>query len=384
MMQVNVQMLSGPLPPIDVPVDATVRDLKHRVQSIDSNFEVHLQKLLIRDLQYDELLNGRTLESYDISSDTIIMLVIAEQLFKHVSQFKYTILCATINLKRFDTECISQISVRTDQFGYGAESLSYLVSKYLSVRLFEIDGYWLEEHLLFCQELLKLRADIDIRYVFRRFNSLVIKILEFCKTARNPKLEFADCILYAETDYVSLSKALQSISSLNELALNNNRIAESGLIALAPALMSMSSLQSLRITGNCLLGNAGCTSLAAVLPSMSALISVDLSSNQLSGTECAMLVSALSMVPTLQSLSLWHNHIGAAGCEVLAPALRSMTSLRVLELPDNQITEKGFTDLESALVFLSHASLDRLDLRGNRLDAARCKRVLHAIPHLAV
>jgi hypothetical protein len=389
MMQVNVQMLSGPLPPIDVPVDATVRDLKHHVQqSIDSNLKFHLQKMFIRDRQYEELLNGRTLESYDISSDTIIMLVIADHRHCRLAKNGEKTLFSPhhpFHINWLINEPVGQVTVRTDDICGNEDILFNLIQVNLSIHTLEIDGHWLEAHLLFCKNLMALRAGINIKYIFKDFSPIVIKTLEFYKTCvdgGHSKIQLTFCDLSAETDSTALSLALQSMTSLRKLSLPCNRIVESGFIDLAPALKSMSALQILNLSQNNIGDAEGCIALAAALSSMPALASVNLSANKLKGTGCAMLVTALAQISTLQDLYLSSNDIGDVGCVVLATALELMISIEVLGLSHNQITNKGLADLETTLVLLSHASLETLSLEGNDLSVSHCRRVLQSIPHL--
>jgi hypothetical protein len=84
LMTINVQMLSGPLPPITISADAEVHDLKMRLHTLystlNADFAFNRQKLLIHepgDAGSDILLlNHQKLKSYEITESTTVVLFI--------------------------------------------------------------------------------------------------------------------------------------------------------------------------------------------------------------------------------------------------------------------------------------------------------------------
>jgi Ran GTPase-activating protein (RanGAP) involved in mRNA processing and transport len=389
---INVQTLSGSLPPIIISLNATVRDLKLRVQALNADFRVDRQKLVLSDPSNDEcvgvvLLNHQTLHSYQITDSTNVALVMQPKsdIEANVEVCLDKILQDTT---RF-TELLSNrelyaTSIDVDSIDQHQELLLELFVTNRVVKSVQISGSWTREHLQFCKALLNLRPDIDIRFVVNRVTDarMIHFVVNFCNSNRCSSFRMvhnvSSCWMSNEerSGFVSLSYALRSMSSLQILNLSNNAIGDAGCALLVPALQSMSSLQHLDLSLN-EIGAAGCASLAPALQSISSLQILNLSYNDFGDAGCASLAPALQSMSLLHVLDLSHNKFGAAGCSSLASALQSMSSLTALNLSHNDIGDKSCASLATALQSMS--SLCTLDLSYNFIGDAGCAELAPAL-----
>jgi Ran GTPase-activating protein (RanGAP) involved in mRNA processing and transport len=365
MIIINVQTLSGALPPIEISAGATVRDLKLRLQTLNAAFEFDCQKLLINESDDAEsnvvLLNHRTLQFYQITENTKVVLVVLSSPGSYV-----WINDALKDTYRFQALLSNQdlhaIAINTSSICRHRAFLLQLCVESRVVRSIQICGRWTEENLRFCEQLLTLRPDIDIRFVLMvddRNMAMLLLVVEFCKLYRCSSIQFKSHI-FSDDGHMLIKASLP----MSDFECGHWRIGAPGYDALASALMSMSWLQRLDLAGNCI-GNEGCTALAPALQSMTSLQTLDLSGNHINGEGCDALARVLQSMSSLQTLGFGENYIMTPGCVALAPALQSMSFLKALNFRSN---------LFDVLVFIpamqSMTSLQVLDLGCNNIGGA--------------
>jgi hypothetical protein len=359
---INVQSLSGSLPPITMPAQATVRDLKLRLLTLNADFGLDRQKLMIFESRNNDsgagvaLLNHRSLQSYHNTSNTNVVLVMLP-----VPEIETSIDDALGNKDRFaallGNRDLRVISIEVNSICKHKDWIFQLLVENLNVKSIKISGSWTEEHLQFCEALLTLWPDIDIRVVMCRCtNDLMLRVVTLCTSNRCSSIDLVSIILESSGCNL-LVGALQSMSPLRTLVLNDNHIGAAGCASLATALQSMSSLQTLNLSYNTI-GAAGCASLVPALQSMSTLQTLDLIRNQISTAGCIKLARALKSMTSLTSLNLFGNLINDAGCFKLARALQSMSSLQSLNLGCNGIGAAGHASLICAAKSMSSLRID--------------------------
>jgi Ran GTPase-activating protein (RanGAP) involved in mRNA processing and transport len=433
---INVQSLSGALPPITLTSQATVRDLKLHLQTLNVAFAFDRLKLLIHDPDDAEagvvLLNHRTLQSYEITGSTNVALVILSSPDVEV--------CIDDALKDSDAFCammenrdIHAAAVEVGSIASHREMLLQLLQVNDAIRSIRISGSWTttQTQLQFCKELISARPDIDIKFVVNAgIMSTIVRIAEFCKLNRCSSIQLASHMKGKKCDQgygalasalqwttsfqtfelcnrvldvegcAALAPALQSMSSLLTLAIVDTEIGASGFDMLAPALQSMPSLRTLNLCCNRIgdegcrglalalqsmlslhslnigfnqIGVEGCIALAPVLQKMFSLHSLDMSNNQIGVAGCVALTPALQTMSRMQTLAFRRTGLGASGCAALVPALQSMTSLQTLHFNANGIGDEGCVALAPALQSLP--SLQTLDLCGNHIGDEGCCRL---------
>jgi hypothetical protein len=166
---IHVQTLNGQLPPIIISAEATVRDLKLRVQAMNAAFAFDQQKLLIH--QPDDadsgmvLLNRRTLQSYQITESTNVALVILPSLDVEVcidaalkDPYRFKTLLENRDLHATAIAAGSAFSHRPQLF--------QLFDENRSIRSIRISGRLTDEYFPLCEALMALRPDIDIKCFF--------------------------------------------------------------------------------------------------------------------------------------------------------------------------------------------------------------------------
>jgi Ran GTPase-activating protein (RanGAP) involved in mRNA processing and transport len=405
---INVQMLSGPLPPIIISAEATVRDLKLRVQAINAAFAFDQQHLLIH--QPDDagagihLLNHRTLQSYHITESTNVVLVMSSS-----PTIEVWIDEALYDLNRFNASLSNQdlqataISI-SSICSLNQAFLFRMFSENRAIQSVKIQGCWTEEHLEFCRAIMKERSDLDIRLVVEgKCDSMALQVVEFCKVSRcwcldldlvdigrvrlrelavslQPMPFLQTLRLDLEEDHLNkrfcraLTVALQSMPLLHTFELLMASIDAAGVVTLAPTLSSLQSLSLFVSTG---LADDVCIALSSLLQSSVSLRTLSLGFNEIGVTGCVALVPVLKSMSSLQYLGLGENCIGDKECMALAAALKSMSSLQTLDLVNNQICDEGCIVLAPALQ--SMTSLQNLSLSFNGIGSAGCLALASAL-----
>jgi Ran GTPase-activating protein (RanGAP) involved in mRNA processing and transport len=428
---INVQTLSGILPPVTMSAQATVRDLKQRLQTLSAEFGVDRQKLLISAREPNEagagvlLLDHRSLESCNITDGMILVLVVLPSIESEV--------CIDVAVNdpdrlkaMLENRDLHAAAVDVSSICRHFELLSQLFEENRGIRSIKISGRWTESILHFCQYLMMQRPDVDIRCVLNGSTdeTIIIRVVQCCALNRCSFIDlstvyFGDAIcrklaptlqsmsslqtlklsIVGDAVCAVLKHVLESMSSLHTLYLEGYRVTESGFLALANALKSISSLQSLRLgLKHSDLNRGICQQLASALTSMSSLQSLnlsrsdicvaefvalatglksksslkilDLSCNKIGTSGGRALENALKSMPSLQKLNLSNNRVGTPGCRMLAQSLHSMLSLESLNLSFNKIDVSGCVALASALQLMS--SLLTLDLSNNYIDNEGC------------
>jgi hypothetical protein len=360
------------LPPITLPVAATIRDLKLNLQSLFAEFAFNRQKLLFSDPHNDsgqgiELKNSQKLQSYQISNSSNVVLIMLPKLASHVETNIDDAFDCPYRLSELISNCDLRVAcMLVNSIGFHHGLLLKLFEANRSIHVVKIRGSWTEEHFRFCVTLLNVRPDIEIRCAVYTYDSVFL-VVEFCKLHRLSSFGISDGFI-AHDRCRELAPALQSMSSwLKILELSRNFINDDACDLLKIALQSMISLETLDLHDNCI-GCEGCHALAPALKSMTSLQSLFISENKIRDMGCAALASALLLMPALQNFDLHLNRIGDTGCAYLLPALQSMMSLKSLYLSDNLIGNPGCRALAS--VFQTTTSLQIFKLYWNPIDVA--------------
>jgi Ran GTPase-activating protein (RanGAP) involved in mRNA processing and transport len=419
---VHVQTL-GSLLPITISAAATVRDLKARLQAIDSSFVVRRQKLFITTEDSDsnpsnqiELHNNQTLASYQITGTTQVVLIMVPKP-AHV-RFEFLEIDRIALENNFDEllndEKLCAISVKADVICEFKNKLLSLVSQNRSIRFARvgIEGKFVEaQQIRFCKSFISKRPDIELKLCIHKTEGGVVQqILEICKfnlmavkfqqsfelfalsatSQSNLKstLQSLTSLILLDLSHNELNtpkcasllaSALPSLVQLQDLDLSETKLDDSSCQILAPALRSLTSIGLLDLHHN-KIGDIGCIALAPALLSMTSITELNLNHNRIGSAGCAALAPALQMMASLESLSLNQNQIGDEGWIALAHALPSLTSVRELNFNDNQLDDPGCAAL--AVAFQSMTSLESLDFHGNQIGCDGCKALASVLPKL--
>jgi hypothetical protein len=214
---VSVQTMAGFLPPMTISAEATVRDLKLRLCTLNADLGCHRQKLLIRESSSEEaggvvLLNHRTLRSYEITDNTNVALVMSPQPIVEVC-LDGDLKDSTSFVALLANRDLTDVSIGVNSIDCHHALLLQLFETNRFIRSVQIRGRWDEEHLRFCESLVALRPEIDIRLWIERTDwELLRRVLRFCKTKRCSSITLRD--MYVDhTCCVSLEPEMEWMSS---------------------------------------------------------------------------------------------------------------------------------------------------------------------------
>jgi Ran GTPase-activating protein (RanGAP) involved in mRNA processing and transport len=176
-----------------------------------------------------------------------------------------------------------------------------------------------------------------------------------------------------------IAPALETMTGLKQLYLDNNKIGATGSANLTPSFIAMASLNTLSLYGN-EINAVGCKYLSSALGAMAELQHLALGANFIDSAGCRHLALALKTMTGLRSLYLNNNKIDAVGCEFLEPALKAMAGLEILHLSENQIDNVGCKHLAAA--FQTMKGLEKLDLAINKIGTAGCDSLASTLSHM--
>ena len=166
----------------------------------------------------------------------------------------------------------------------------------------------------------------------------------------------------------ALASVVSNNPGLEELYLDNNQL-HLGVIKIATALENISSLKVLGLENNDI-SNEAANALAAAIKTNKSLVKLWLGGNQL-GSSIVVVVNALKGISTLKELVLNDNKNRS---ENLAPALASVVTqnkfIEKLLLSDNNLNDRGVIEISSSLCKSSR--LKCINLQNNNItqDAA--------------
>jgi len=194
----------------------------------------------------------------------------------------------------------------------------------------------------------------------------------------NTKMQVFGCgkIILTVFDMINIAKALQSLSTLTELFINDNQMDESAADDIGTVIFNNKCLQKLDLSGNSFT-TAGIITIAEALLTLSSLTELYISNN---GIDCitAECVAAVILSNTkLQKLNLNNNGLQAVGAIKIAKALQYISSLTDFYINSNQITEEAASDI--AAVILSNTTIQKLDLSGNCFQTAGIIKIAQAL-----
>ena len=173
-----------------------------------------------------------------------------------------------------------------------------------------------------------------------------------------------------QLEVIYIAKALQRISSLTVLKLENNGIPQEAVNILAAAIRVNSSLEKLSLSGNRL--GSSTVVIVNALKDISTLKELNLNDNKNRSESLGSAVaSVLIKNKLMERLSLKDNGLNDSGVILIAQSLCELSSLKACNLRDNYITDKAAKALAS--VISNNTKLEELYLGNNQLQSGIIK-----------
>ena len=178
-----------------------------------------------------------------------------------------------------------------------------------------------------------------------------------------------------------IAKALQNISFLFELHINNNDITDEVADDIAAVILNNRKLRILNLGGN-KFRTAGMIKIAKALKNISSLSELNIRCHWNNITEEAAddIAAAILNNSKLQLLNLEYNDFKTAGMVIIAKALQNISSLSELNIHCNNITEKAADDIATAI--LNNTKLQVLDLGCNNFEVAGIIKIAKALQNV--
>ena len=179
---------------------------------------------------------------------------------------------------------------------------------------------------------------------------------------------------------MKIAKALETVSGLTCLKVNNCNITDQAAEGIAYVLAQNTDLQVLDLNGNKLRTN-GFGNIATGLQNNSSLQELHLADNNATKTGAIYVAAIVSHSTNLQVLNLNGNNLQTEGTRVVLNNLRSISSLTKLYLSDNNITEDAADDI--AVVLSHNNNLQVLDLSTNSLNSMGIMKITKPLQNMA-
>ena len=161
-------------------------------------------------------------------------------------------------------------------------------------------------------------------------------------------------------------QALNQISTITCLDLNNNNISGIAADQLAATLLKSSSLEDLRLRNNSLKPNEMAV-LIQSLRHLTSLRSINFSGNQLNEEVAPSLSTLIINNPTIKELYLGNNNL-QAGMVKIVMALKSLAPfLKLLDVSNNSIPQQALKELA---YFVSNSKLEKLYLSYSNFNSS--------------
>ena len=239
---------------------------------------------------------------------------------------------------------LKSLNLCNNSIGKGALQIAKALRHITSLRLLNLGDNMLIKEV--CNELAyAIKCNINIESLYLHDNKLQ---------------SFALVIL----------QSLSTITTLRVLNMNNNQIGEKGGDALASVIKSNTGLKELYFSGNNL--QRSVIKISKALQTISTIESLDLSNNNLTNEVGIELAAAIQSNSFLKQLHLQNNNLQSS-IGFISQALDKLSTLKSLVLNNNQLTEKHGESLRS--VIKNNASLETLFLGNNNIGLGAMKIV---------
>ena len=177
---------------------------------------------------------------------------------------------------------------------------------------------------------------------------------------------------------IRIAKALTNMrtSTLTIFAINNNGVDEKAADELAEVLLRNSQLQGLDFSNNNF-KSAGMIKIAKALQTISTLVVFSISNNNVDEEAADDIATILSHNTNLQKLYLNNNNFKTEGMIKIAKGLQRISTLRILSISNNNVGKDAADDI--AAVLSHNTQLQQVYLHNNDLKMAGVIKITEAL-----
>ena len=195
------------------------------------------------------------------------------------------------------------------------------------------------------------------------------------------ELDISDNDLQASGTAI-ISEALQGISTLTKLCISKNNITNDKYVAnqIAAAITCNTQLQELDISKNYLKTQSAIKILGA-LQGISTLTKLYINDNNIAENAANYIVVVVSRNIHLQEVDVSNNYLQTSGIIVILRALRRISTLTKLSISRNNISNEAANHI--AAIIPCNTKLQELDISDNNLQTSGALRILKALQHIS-
>ena len=181
---------------------------------------------------------------------------------------------------------------------------------------------------------------------------------------------------FRSTGAIKIAKALQNISTLTKLYLNNNHVTDLAADDIATVLSRNTQLQELDISENNF-QTTGAKTITKALQSGYILRKLYISNNNITAEAADDIAAVIYRSTQLQEVDVSRNSFQSTGAIKIAKALQNISTLTKLYLNNNHITDLAADDI--ATVLSRNTQLQELDISENNFQTTGAKTISKAL-----
>ena len=178
---------------------------------------------------------------------------------------------------------------------------------------------------------------------------------------------------------IKIAKGLQKISTLTKLYINNNNITEEAADDIAGIIVCNSYLQEVDIQASNL-QTMGAIKIAQALQKISSLTTLYINDNHITDEAADDIAAAISC-NAMQVLEVSNNNLKTTGVKKLAKSLQNVYTLTNLYMSNNSITDSAADDIAIAISYNPH--LKEFDIGENKLKGRGAIKLAKSLQHFS-
>ena len=182
------------------------------------------------------------------------------------------------------------------------------------------------------------------------------------------------------TDAIKIVKAFQNISTLTKLYINNNHITDLAADDIAAVIHRSTQLQEVDVSRNSF-QSTGAIKIAKALQNISTLTKLYLNHNHITDLAADDIATVLSHNTKLQELDISENNFQTTGAKTITKALQSGYILRKLYISNNNITAEAADDI--AAVIYRSTQLQEVDVSRNSFQSTGAIKIAQALQNIS-
>ena len=287
-------------------------------------------------------------------------------------------------LQGIDT--LTKININDNNITFEAASdIAEAISKNIHLQEFDLGRNYFHEGTMIIAKALQSISTLTI--LCMNDNNITYKVTDYIAAAISHNIYLQEFNIggnkLGDTGIVNIAGGLQCISTLTKLYIYDNNITYKAADDIAAAISCNTELQEFDINTNNLQA-AGTMKIAKALQGIDTLTKININDNNITFEAANDIAVTISKNIHLQEFDLGRNDFQEKGTVIIAKALQNISELTKLYIHDNNITHSeanSFAD-DIAAVIMCNTQMEELDVSENDLHAMEIIKIAKSLQHI--